>query len=86
MICYLEANIKHNNFTLDDFRDCGKTISLNRARAEGIVHETPAIIANRHEYAGIAAVPQPIAKHIQHTPAWNLVSTYKASQTSFIFE
>ena len=52
-------NGKRDHFTLDDFRQCAKAISMKRGRAEIIIDEVRAAVANWLDYADQADVSEP---------------------------
>lgn len=41
-------NGKRDNFTLDDFRECAKTVSMKRGRAETIAREVYVSVSRLH--------------------------------------
>ena len=62
----MTLNGKRDDFTPDDFRDCARTASMKRGRAEAIVGEVRAVVSRWREYAGDAGVPAAWAEKIQH--------------------
>ena len=62
----MTLNGKREDFTPDDFRDCARTVSMKRGRAEAIVGEVQAVVSRWREYAGDAGVPAAWAEKIQH--------------------
>jgi serine/threonine-protein kinase HipA len=62
----MTLNGKRDDFTPDDFRDCARTVSMKRGRAEAIVGEVQAVVSRWREYAGDAGVPAAWAEKIQH--------------------
>lgn len=62
----MTLNGKRDDFTPDDFRDCARTASMKRGRAEAIVGEVQAVVSRWREYAGDAGVPAAWAEKIQH--------------------
>jgi serine/threonine-protein kinase HipA len=60
----MSMNGKQSDFTLDDFRACGKAVLLKRGRAERIVEEVRAVFANWQSYAEQAGVAETWAMQI----------------------
>jgi len=52
----MSMNGKRDHFTLEDFRQCAKAISMKRGRAESIVDEVRAAVADWMDYAAQADV------------------------------
>jgi len=61
----MSMNGKQSDFTLDDFRACGKAVLLKRGRAERIVEEVRAVFANWQSYAEQAGVAETWAMQIR---------------------
>jgi serine/threonine-protein kinase HipA len=53
----MTINGKRDNFTIDDFKTCAKTVSMKRGRAESIISEVLDVVSKWKEYAGDAGVP-----------------------------
>jgi serine/threonine-protein kinase HipA len=47
----MTLNLKQDNFVLDDFKACAKTVSMKRGRAETIIDEVQAVVSRWQEYA-----------------------------------
>ena len=47
----MSVNFKRDNFVLDDFKACAKTVSMKRGRAEKIINEVTAVVSRWREYA-----------------------------------
>ena len=62
----MTLNGKRDDFTPDDFRDCARTASMKRGRAEAIVGEVQAVVSRWRDYAGDAGVSAAWAEKIQH--------------------
>lgn len=52
----MTLNGKRDNFTLEDFRICAKTVSMKRGRAESIIKEVRSVVSRWQEYAEEARV------------------------------
>ncbi len=52
----MSMNGKIDDFNIDDFRTCGKTVGLKRGRAEKIVEEIKSVVSNWRDYADDAGV------------------------------
>jgi len=61
----MSMNGKQSDFTLEDFKACGKTVSMKRGRAETIVAEVRDVFANWQSYAEAAGVTEAWAVQIQ---------------------
>ncbi|GHV12873.1 toxin HipA [Fibrobacterales bacterium] len=61
----MSMNGKRDNFVMNDFIECGKTVSLKRGRAEVIVNEVLRSVSRWQKFAKIAGVEQPKARKIQ---------------------
>ena len=61
----MTLNGKRDGFTLDDFRDCAKTASMKRGRAEAIVGEVREVVSQWRTYAEDAGVPTAWQHQIQ---------------------
>jgi serine/threonine-protein kinase HipA len=62
----MTLNGKRDDFTPDDFRDCARTASMKRGRAETIVGEVREVVSRWREYAGDAGVSAAWSEKIQH--------------------
>jgi len=47
----MTLNLKQDNFVLDDFKACAKTVSMKRGRAETIIDEVQAVVSRWQDYA-----------------------------------
>jgi serine/threonine-protein kinase HipA len=47
----MTLNFKQDNFVLDDFKTCAKTVSMKRGRAETIIDEVQAVVSRWQDYA-----------------------------------
>jgi serine/threonine-protein kinase HipA len=47
----MTLNLKQDNFVLDDFKKCAKTVSMKRGRAETIIDEVQAAVSRWQDYA-----------------------------------
>jgi serine/threonine-protein kinase HipA len=47
----MTLNLKPDNFVLDDFKACAKTVSMKRGRAETIIDEVQAVVSRWRDYA-----------------------------------
>jgi serine/threonine-protein kinase HipA len=47
----MSINEKRDNFTLEDFKACAKTVSMKRGRAEKIIDEVKQVVSRWKEYA-----------------------------------
>ncbi|MFC1891434.1 type II toxin-antitoxin system HipA family toxin [Thermodesulfobacteriota bacterium] len=63
----MSMNDKRNNFTLDDFIECGRTISLKQGRAEKILEEVCCVVINWSEYAKAVQIPTGMIEKIKNT-------------------
>jgi serine/threonine-protein kinase HipA len=54
----MTLNGKRDNFTLEDFRECAKTASMKRGRAESLLEEVDATVQRWPEFASTAAVDE----------------------------
>ena len=63
----MTMNGKRDEFTLADFRACGKSAMLKRGRAEIIVADVCAVVSHWLKYARLADVPAAWRKQIQRT-------------------
>jgi len=61
----MTLNGKRDDFTLDDFKNCAKTASMKRGRAEAIVGEVQGVVSHWRDYAGDAGVSAAWAEKIQ---------------------
>lgn len=61
----MSMNGKREEFTLDDFRACAKTLSMKRGRAEAIVAEVQETVAQWQGFADKAGVPEALTRKIQ---------------------
>ena len=50
-------NGKRSGFELQDFKDCARTVSLKRGRAEKIVKEVKEVVSKWSDYADEVEVP-----------------------------
>jgi serine/threonine-protein kinase HipA len=60
----MSVNGRHDGFTLDDLRACGRTASLKRGRADAILDQTVAVVARWAGYADRAGVDEDRARAI----------------------
>lgn len=63
----MTMNAKRDGFTLEDFRQCGKSASMKRGRAEQIVEQVENAISRWPEFASQAGIPHDWAERIQST-------------------
>ncbi len=63
----MTLNGKRDDFTMDDFRACAKTVSMKRGRAEAIVNEVRESVSRWRDYAGEAGVPDSMRDRIWRT-------------------
>ena len=63
----MTLNGKRDDFTLDDFKACAKTVSMKRGRAETILRGVIDIVSRWPAYARNAEVPEAWQKRIQST-------------------
>jgi serine/threonine-protein kinase HipA len=68
----MTMNGKHDGFTLADFRACAKSALMKRGRAEIIIEEVRAAVANWRDYADQAQVIKDWRKQIQSSFRLNL--------------
>ncbi len=61
----MTLNGKRDNFRLDDFKACEKTVAMKRGRAETIVREVQAVVTRWRDYATTAGVPETWREQIQ---------------------
>ncbi|HZI92482.1 MAG TPA: type II toxin-antitoxin system HipA family toxin [Thermoleophilaceae bacterium] len=61
----MSLNGKRENFTLRDFNEVGRTATLKRGRAEGIVEEVRGVVSRWSNYAAKAAVSEDHTERIQ---------------------
>jgi len=47
----MTLNFKQDNFVLDDFKTCAKTVSMKRGRAETIIEEVRTVVSRWRDYA-----------------------------------
>lgn len=52
----MTLNFKQDNFVLDDFKTCAKTVSMKRGRAETIIEEVRMVVSRWRDYADEAGV------------------------------
>ena len=55
----MSLNGKRDDFDLDDFKACARTISLKRGRAETVVEAVQAVVDRWPDYAARADIPEP---------------------------
>lgn len=63
----MTMNGRRNDFTMEDFRQCARTASMKRGRADSIVEEVRQTVARWQEFAQIAGVPESWQQKIQAT-------------------
>lgn len=63
----MTLNGKRDDFTMDDFKACAKTVSMKRGRAETIVNEVRETISRWKGYAEAAGIPGSVRDQIQRT-------------------
>lgn len=63
----MSLNGKRDDFTLADFKQCAKTVSMKRGRAETIIGDVRAVVARWHDYAEEARVLPEHRDRIQRT-------------------
>lgn len=63
----MTLNGKRDNFSLEDFKVCAKTVSMKRGRAEAIVREVQRVVADWQDYAEAAGVPDAWRIQIRRT-------------------
>lgn len=63
----MAMNDKRDKFTLQDFIECGRTVSLKQGRAESILEEICRVVLNWTSYAEKARVPEDVTKKIKKT-------------------
>ena len=63
----MSMNDKRDGFTLQDFIECGRTVSLKQGRAERILEEVCNVVLNWPSYAEAARVPPGVAAKIKKT-------------------
>lgn len=63
----MSMNGKREDFSLEDFRACGRAASMKRGRAERIVAEVQDTVARWPDFADAAALPRDTRRKIQHT-------------------
>ena len=61
----MAMNGKQSGFTLEDFKACGRMVSMKRGRAESIVAEVRDVFANWQSYAEQAGVAEEWVRQIQ---------------------
>jgi serine/threonine-protein kinase HipA len=63
----MTLNGKDDGFTLDDFKECAKTVTMKRGRAEAIVRDVRETVSRWREYADEAKVSPGQIDKIQKT-------------------
>jgi len=63
----MTMNGKMDDFTMDDFKACAKSVSMKRGRAEAIVNEVRETVSRWKVYANEAGVPAPVQDQIWRT-------------------
>ncbi|MEA2012622.1 MAG: HipA domain-containing protein, partial [Verrucomicrobiota bacterium] len=63
----MSMNMKRDNFTLEDFNECGKKALLKRGKAEKILKETIEVVQKWKIFAEEAGVPKERRKKIEST-------------------
>ncbi|MEM7053949.1 MAG: type II toxin-antitoxin system HipA family toxin [Pseudomonadota bacterium] len=61
----MSLNGKRDDFDLDDFKACARTISLKRGQAETVVEAVQAVVDRWPDYAARADIPEPTALAIK---------------------
>src|SRR5690606_35099102 len=65
----MTMNGKRDDFTRDAFRECARSVSMKRGRADAIVDQVSAVVARWPEFADAAGVPAPwrdqIVRHLR---------------------
>ena len=62
----MTLNGKRDDFDLEDFRLCARTAAMKRGRAETILGEVQAVVANWNDYALQADIPVPVRRMVQN--------------------
>ena len=62
----MTMNGKRDNFTLEDFANCAKTVSMRRGRAKTLVREIEEIVSRWQEYAEKAGIEAERIQQIQN--------------------
>ncbi|MGY8814999.1 MAG: type II toxin-antitoxin system HipA family toxin [Gammaproteobacteria bacterium] len=62
----MSINEKRDNFTLEDFKACAKTVSMKRGRAEKIIDEVKQVVSRWKEYADDVGVTPSARDGIQN--------------------
>ncbi len=70
----MTLNGKRDDFTLDDFRACARTVSMKRGRAETIIDEVSSVVAQWSEYVDGVAVPDSLRDQIHQTLRLDLLT------------
>ncbi|MES3007857.1 MAG: type II toxin-antitoxin system HipA family toxin [Pseudomonadota bacterium] len=63
----MTMNGRRDGFTMEDFRQCARTATMKRGRAESIVAEVRDVVARWQEFAQSAGVPEHWQRQIQQT-------------------
>jgi serine/threonine-protein kinase HipA len=63
----MTLNGKKDDFTLDDFKDCARTGSMKRGRAEAIIGEVQEVVSRWQDYAEDAGVEASWREKVQRT-------------------
>jgi len=63
----ITVNGKREDFTLDDFKACAKTVSMKRGRAQAMVRVVREVVSRWRDYAEDAGVPVSMRDQIQRT-------------------
>lgn len=63
----MTMNGRRDDFTMEDFRQCARSASMKRGRADSIVEEVRQTVARWQEFAQTAGVPESWQQKIQDT-------------------
>ncbi len=63
----MSINGKRDEFTIEDFNACAKTVSMKRGRAEEIVRQVQEAVSQWKHFADQSGVPSPVADGIANT-------------------
>ncbi len=63
----MTLNGKRDDFSMDDFKACAKTVSMKRGRAKAIINEVKKAVSRWNSYAEEAGVPVSMRDQIQHS-------------------
>ena len=63
----MSMNGKRRDFSLDDFKACGRAALMKRGRAESILAEVVEVAAKWPDYAARAGIPEPTMQRLQRS-------------------